>query len=373
MGLIALVSLGAFFLTNESASTARTQWAEITADSERTSDINAQGELLPFTINPIPADARVRILNIKEKYSARMLLTPAAYHIEISHPGYITKTKWIRLNERNQTWDIALQKSTHTADATQLPLPEMVEISGNVFLMGDPSRASAQSVSLTENFLISRYEITFNEYDFFALATNRALPEDMGWGRGERPVVNISWDDALAYTKWLSKTTGKHFRLPSAQEWEFSARGNTTSSYWWGNNAADAQERANCRQGCKPLWSRLFNNKTQPVGSFPPNDFGLHDTAGNAAEWISDCADKPSTNACVKRAVRGGSFASNVSAIAAYSEQALSASKSRKTIGFRIVQEIPKQQLNTVPNSDSKPRRRSIFREISDSIFNRDN
>lgn len=370
LGLLALLVTGTILFDGQSEPSTREQWAQLSADeNDHATNTPSQDNLLPLTINPIPSDARVRILNIKEKYSVGMYLAPAAYHIEISQPGYTTKTKWIRLNERNQTWDIALQKSAHIANPNQLPLPEMVEIYSSQFLMGDATK----TVALDNNFLIGRYEITFNEYDFFALATNRPLPDDMGWGRGERPVVNISWDDAIAYANWLSKTTNKHYRLPTAAEWEYAARGNTTSSYWWGNNKDDAQERANCRYGCKSLWASFFNNKTQPVGSFPPNDFGIHDTAGNAAEWVNDCADKTPAQACLKRAVRGGSFVSKVESITASSQVAITASKSRKSIGLRLAQDIPTQQMGNEIKNEKKTRRRNIFREISDSIFKRDN
>ncbi|MDO8342837.1 MAG: bifunctional serine/threonine-protein kinase/formylglycine-generating enzyme family protein [Cellvibrio sp.] len=376
LGLVALLILGSVLFGDPSSSSTREQWAQLSengSDSAKNSSADPRNNLLPLTINPIPAEARVRILNIKEKYSTGIALAPAAYHVEISHPGYTTKTKWIRLNERNKTWEIALQKTAQIANPNQLPLPEMVGIYSDQFLMGDPNSDAAKTVMLDNNFLISRYEITFNEYDFFALATNRSLPDDMGWGRGERPVVNISWDDAIAYANWLSKTTGKQFRLPTAAEWEYAARGNTTSSYWWGNNEDDAEGRANCRYGCKSLWESFFNNKTQPVGSFPPNDFGIHDTAGNVSEWVSDCADKMPAPACLKRAVRGGSFTSKVESITAYSQVAITASKSRKSIGLRLAQEIPSQDIEYEIKNETRPRRRNIFREFSDSIFRREN
>jgi serine/threonine-protein kinase PpkA len=375
-GSIAVLLL--FFLGNTviyPEPNARKQWASLTF-GDTTNTVNADVDLLSFTVRPSPAEARVRILNIKEKYAPGIALPPATYHVEISHPGYLTKTKWIRLDERNQVLDLALQKTTHIPDASLLPMPEMARLSGGEFLMGNANNTedgTTKNTALEYDFFIGRFEITFNEYDFFALATNRSLPADMGWGRGDRPVINISWDDAIAYANWLSKTTGKTYRLPTAAEWEFAARGNTTSSYWWGNNEDDAQERANCRYGCKSLWMSFFSNKTQPIGSFPPNDFGIHDTAGNVAEWINDCADKTPRQACLKRAVRGGSFNSNVESITAYSQVAITASKSRKSIGFRLVQEIPPQQLQDEIKSGQKPRRRSIFREISDSIFKRDN
>ena len=374
LGFLTLIIIGFIFFSDRPNNSTREQWAQLSGSSKSNSTSAPQDtNRLSLSINPTPAEARVRILNIKEKYSHGISLPPAAYHIEISHPGYITKTKWIRLNSHNQHWDIALQKSTQIANPNQLPLPEMVEVYSNPFLMGDATSNAATKVELNNNFLISRYEITFNEYDFFALATNRALPDDMGWGRGERPVINISWDDAIAYANWLNKTTGKNYRLPTAAEWEYAARGNTTSSYWWGNNEEDAETRANCRHGCKSLWASFFDNKTKPVGSFPPNDFGIHDTAGNAAEWVNDCADKTPAPACLKRAVRGGSFASKVEAITAYSQVGISANKSRKSIGFRLAQDIATTQKNNVIKNEQRPRRRNIFREITDSIFKRDN
>lgn len=376
LGLLTLIAIAFIFFDDEPSASTREQWAQLSANTHggaTNPSSDTLNNVLPLTINPAPAEARVRILNIKDKYSAGMHLKPAAYHIEISHPGYVTKTKWIRLNERNQTWDIALQKSTQIANPNELPLPEMVEIYSTPFLMGDATSSAAKKVELENHFFISRYEITFNEYDFFALATNRALPDDMGWGRGERPVINISWDDAIAYANWLSKTTGKNYRLPTAAEWEYAARGNTTSSYWWGNNEEDAEVRANCRHGCKSLWASFFNNKTQPVGSFPPNDFGIHDTAGNVAEWVEDCADQISTQSCLKRAVRGGSFASEVESIAVYSQVAITASKSRKSIGLRLAQDAPILQQERDIRNENRPRRRNIFREISDSIFKREN
>ena len=363
----------AWILQHKQPPSAREQWASITGMQNADA---AEAALIPLTVNPIPNDARVRILNIREKYEAGLALPGGTYHLEISHPGYTTKKKWIRLNAQNPVVDIALQKSNQPPNANELPLPEMVLIPAGSFLMGNPNLQNAVQINIEQDFYVSRYEITFNEYDFFAVETNRALPNDNGWGRGERPVINISWDDAIAYINWLNKTTGKTYRLPSAAEWEYMARGNTTSSYWWGNNPEDARERANCRVGCKSWWDSIFDNKTQVVGAFPPNDFGLHDTAGNVSEWTNECADQNTTAnaACLKRAVRGGSFSSKAENIAAYSQAAITASKARKNIGFRLLQEVPQTQVfEESLESENQPRRRNIFRELRDSIFKRDN
>lgn len=303
--------------------------------------------------------------------SGLVALLLAGFIFTDSQPTASPREQWLSLNQESQTQHPAPSTSTRLDMHNLAPIPKIIEVQRGQFLMGSADKA--KMVTLQNNFLIGRHEITFNEYDFFALETNRALPDDLGWGRGKRPVINISWDDAVAYANWLSKTTGKEYRLPTAAEWEYAARGNTTSNYWWGNNKEDARERANCRLGCKSFWDNYFDNKTQPVGSFPPNDFGLYDTAGNVSEWISDCADKTPSVACQKRAVRGGSFASNVDAIAVYSQVAISAHQSRRSIGFRLVQIIPAENTNNKVNTETQPRKRNVFREISDKIFRRGN
>ena len=91
---------------------------------------------------------------------------------------------------------------------------------------------------------MGRYEVTFDEYDAFARATGRPLPPDEGWGRGQRPVIHVSWDDAVAYTRWLSEQTGHVYRLPTEAEWEYAAGRGVRTLYWWGN--ALGENRANC-------------------------------------------------------------------------------------------------------------------------------
>lgn len=131
-------------------------------------------------------------------------------------------------------------------------------------------------------------------------------------------------ENAVAYPEWLSKETGKQYRLPSEAEWEYAARAGTETRYWWGDEIQqDGKVWANCN-GCGSEWD---NKKTAPVGSFNANPFGLHDTAGNVWEWVQDCwhdsyeaerrpddgkarePDKPA--ACGRRVIRGGSW-SNV-------------------------------------------------------------
>jgi formylglycine-generating enzyme required for sulfatase activity len=135
-------------------------------------------------------------------------------------------------------------------------------------------------------FAMGRYEVTFAEYDKFAQATGREKPSDQGWGRGNRPVINVSWYEATAYAKWLSQQTGQQYRLPTEAEWEYAARAGKTTKYWWGNQIGS--NKANCsNSSCGDRFKY-----TAPVGSFAPNPFKLYDTAGNVWEWVRDWYDK---------------------------------------------------------------------------------
>jgi len=299
-------------------------------------------DLFPLTIIATPETATIRILNIVEKYSPGMTLPAGEYHIEIKSPGYQTKNEWIKLPQDNQSFNFPLAKAVNTTETGNHIIPPMVAITVASHSTTDSTSAtdSSQKNKPLNNFYISKYEINFNEYDDFAIATNRSLPDDNGWGRGERPVINVSWDDAQAYVNWLSKTTGDYYRLPTNAEWEFSARGNTTSLYWWGNNENDASGRANCRFDCKSIWSSLFENKTAIIGSFPPNDFGIHDSAGNVSEWIEDCHSTAENSPCEQRIIRGGSFRDSAKNITAISANYLSASSYNNYTGFRVVKEI---------------------------------
>ena len=170
--------------------------------------------------------------------------------------------------------------------------PEMVLIPAGSFRMGDlngggnSKEKPVHSVNI-KAFAMGKTEVTFAEFDAFARATNRQLPKDKdGWGRGNRPVVYVSWDDAKAYVKWLSNKTGKRFRLPSESEWEYAARAGTTTKYSWGNSPSGQHANGDERYG----WpSDGFNKKTAPVGSFKANAFGLNDMHGNVYEWVEDC------------------------------------------------------------------------------------
>jgi len=169
--------------------------------------------------------------------------------------------------------------------------PEMIVIPAGTFKMGDiqgvgwDDEQPVHDVTVA-SFAMGKYEVTFAEYDKFAEATDRSKPDDKGWGRGNRPVINVSWLDVTAYAKWLTQQTEHQYRLPTEAEWEYAARAGTQTKYWWGNEAS--HEYANygadsCCSGLAEGQDQWVN--TSPVGSFAANPFGLHDMAGNVWEW----------------------------------------------------------------------------------------
>ena len=149
-------------------------------------------------------------------------------------------------------------------------------------IYGSDTSAKPPHKVTVADFYLAKYEVTFKEYDRFCTDTGRVLPDDNGWGRGNRPAINITQEDAVAYTKWLSNKTGKVFRLPSEAEWEYAARGGKSTNYWWGNDIGT--NNANCLT-CGSEWDRKM---TAPVGSFKPNPYGLYDMQGNVYEWVLD-------------------------------------------------------------------------------------
>jgi formylglycine-generating enzyme required for sulfatase activity len=232
------------------------------------------------------------------------------------------------------------------AGAARVPEPEMVHIQGGCFQMGSPeSEAGRWSDEplhrvCVGDFDIGKYEVSFDEYDRFCRATGREEADDSGWGRGRRPVINVSWSDAMAYAGWLSGQTGKRYRLPTEAEWEYAARGGTKTAYWWGNEIGS--NRANCN-GCGSQWD---GKRTAPVGSFRANPFGLHDTVGNVWEWTCSVYDegyrggeKVCAGAGEKRVYRGGAWGIRPRDVRAAFRDWAAPDYGTRSIGFRLARE----------------------------------
>jgi serine/threonine-protein kinase PpkA len=326
-----------------------------------------------LTIHVTPKKSRIKLLNRADKYNEGMTLASGRYQIELSSSGYITQTEWIEIKNQAVEFNYQLIEDSRiekpsteeksNARKPERPLastaatedtknaPAFVRIAAGSFTMGDdenPLSLAARKVVIVKAFLIGRFEVTFDEYDLFVKATERAQPGDNGWGRETHPVMNVSWSDAQAYVQWLSKKSGKKYRLATEAEWEYVARAGTTTDFWWGDSDLDAKGRANCRRGCYSNYSGLFGSKTAPVGSYPANPFGIHDTAGNVAEWVQDCYKEPSDAAatseqqeCQTRVVRGGSTKNNAQDLASANRDHSPQDTYSEVIGFRVVMELP--------------------------------
>ena len=231
--------------------------------------------------------------------------------------------EWMIYTEGKKERDSISTLIYENGSVAPVPLkPEMVVIPAGEYRRGCRSdcdyqhwdQAKPVQKVRVESFELSKYEVTFEEYDRFTAATGRDRAGDRGWGRGRRPVIYVSWEDAVAYTKWLSGQTGERYRLPSEAEWEYAARaGVKKKKYSWGNEAGS--NRANC-DGCGSQWD---DEQTAPVGSFGPNGWGLHDLHGNVWEWVQDCWNGSYQGAptngsawesgdCSQRVLRGGSW-----------------------------------------------------------------
>lgn len=229
--------------------------------------------------------------------------------------------------------------------------PEMIVLPPGIFIMGsargDEKERPAHPVRVLKTFAVGKFEVTFDEWE--ACARDKACAgglDDHGWGRGRRPVINVDFTAAKKYAAWLAKKTGRAYRLPSEAEWEYAARAGATTDYPWG----DAMEpgRANCRD-CETEWSA---KGSAPVGSFPPNAFGLHDLNGNVWEWTEDCWNADHAGAprdarprlsgeCAFRVVRGGSwYYFRKLARNSYRVKWVVEDKSYN-VGFRVARELP--------------------------------
>lgn len=262
-----------------------------------------------------------------------------------------------------QTGELALKLANKSdRQIIRRLIDDMVEIPAGTFQMGDTQGIGDDDEQPTHTvkvsrFALSRYEVTFGQYDVYARLTGRTAPRDHGWGRGRRPVIGVTWHNAMAFVAWLREVTGLPFRLPSEAEWEYAARaGSRDTRYSFGDDP-----RKLCQYGniADKLTKTGWRDKqcsdgfvtTAPVGSFKPNAFGLYDMEGNVWEWLADCwssnyrgapddSSARTRSSCSKRVQRGGSWFSGVDEVrVTYRSDGRESDKS-VTLGFRVARDL---------------------------------
>jgi formylglycine-generating enzyme required for sulfatase activity len=214
---------------------------------------------------------------------------------------------------------------------------DMIKLPGGSYIMGSPKSEPGRfddedqhQVSVA-TFAIARAPVTRREWGKFVRETGRPTPQepcayaptpnptwiDPGFPQNDdHPVVCVTWNDAQAYVAWLSKRTGKHYRLPTDEEWEYAARAGTGTPFYWGSTASHTYANYGLDKCCAPAAEGPDKwEYTSPVGSFPPNSFGLVDMAGNVFEWVQTCADafeklplRKDGHGCTYRYARGGAY-----------------------------------------------------------------
>ena len=228
--------------------------------------------------------------------------------------------------------------------------PEMQPVAAGSFPQGDiHNRGEIDEKPVREvavkAFAMGRFEVTFDEYDRFALVNGRSLPEDQGWGREQRPVINVSWQDAKDYAAWLAERTGKHYRLPTESEWEYAARSGGKDEIWAGTSDEDRLSDYAIHKA----------RRTEPVGVKKPNGLDLYDMSGNVWEWVEDCRHNNYNEApmdgsawletnggdCGQHKLRGGSWVDSPMFVRSSNRDGYYADYRFNALGFRLAQDIP--------------------------------
>jgi formylglycine-generating enzyme required for sulfatase activity len=215
------------------------------------------------------------------------------------------------------------------ADGQPCPLcPEMVVAPAGTFTMGSPPTEEGRNagetqipVEIPRPFAVGKFAVTFDQWDACLVdgGCKEYRASDLGWGRGSRPVTNVNWADANAYAEWLSRKTGKTYRLLSEAEWEYVTRAGTTTPFWWGSSITPGQANYNGHYAYRDGQIGEYRAKTVPVDTFQSNPWGLFNVHGNVWGWTADCwndsnqgnpgnGSARSTGDCGLRVIRGGSW-----------------------------------------------------------------
>ncbi len=302
-----------------------------------------------LTISTTPSNVEITFINDKINYQTGILLLPKSYQVTLSKQGYHSKTHTLMLSQDNNHFSYQLEKAV--PQVVQSLIENMKSIPSGSFQMGcvrsrgksndcQKSERSVRHVNIAA-FKMMTSEVTFDVWD--ACVENGSCahkPNDEGWGRAGRPVINVSYNDITQeFIPWLNKVTGKIFTLPSEAQWEYAARSKSTTKYSWGNDIDCSRARYGyCGK----------QKSTNTVKSFSPNSWGLYDMHGNVWEWTQDCWNESYKKAprdgsawlagtCTRRVVRGGSWVDGAVSLRSANRARNMRTNRGNTFGFRLL------------------------------------
>jgi formylglycine-generating enzyme required for sulfatase activity len=231
--------------------------------------------------------------------------------------------------------------------------PDMIVAPAGEFMMGSrdteegrfPNEGPQHRVAIARPFAVSKFDVTFDDWDACVSIGGCSDVDDSTYGRETKPVINVTWVEAQQYVAWLGRMTGKPYRLLTEAEWEYVARAGATTAYSWGDDIGAGQ--ANC-MGCGSKWDKV---ETSPVGSFPPNPFGLYDMAGDVWQWVQDCNHKDYAKAptdgsewsggdCNEHVARGGSWLVGPPFLRSAIRGEFPADEHNSDVGFRVARSL---------------------------------
>lgn len=248
--------------------------------------------------------------------------------------------------------------------------PPMITVPEGEYSMGMPpvfqgrpyDKGEMRRIVIERAFALGKFEVTFDQWAVCVKDGRCEELDDRGWGRGDRPVINVSWRQAVKYTKWLSKKTKKTYRLPSEAEWEYAGRAGAGRARFFGvdlervceyGNVYDESAKVELEYGWEALPCQDAFVDTAPVGSFLPNEFGLYDMLGNVWEWTADCLSdtfRPTNGVsrdavvrgdCSQRAFRGGSWLNHPSSYIGPEDRYKFIEAKEADLGFRVARDLP--------------------------------
>ena len=300
----------------------------------------SSGKVCPAMLSEV----KIELLKAGQNRATISAGTPNDENFTWIVPAYLSDGKDYKVRI-SSTRDSSINATSPNFEVNRLV--QWVKIPAGSFQMGDnfgvgfDNEIPVHTVNL-DKYSISKYEATFAQYDRFCSETGRQKPSDAGWGRNQRPVINVSWHDSKAFCDWLSNRTGDDVHLPTEAQWEKAARGTDQRKYPWGNSAPNSS-RANYQDD---------HRKTMPVGSYPggASYYGVHDMAGNVWEWCADWWDEnyyrysPSENpqgpsSGTERVERGSAWCSSDVGLRTSFRAHSKPSRYNYTIGFRICKE----------------------------------